>query len=97
MHASIWTFTGDPDQLLASYDALVGEVPTASMRFHACVRTPDRIMLFDTCPTKEIFVEIRASEWWCEALVRHALPQPRSEDYPLHIAFANGEVVESPA
>ena len=96
MHASIWTFHGDPDRLLASYDALVAEVPAASMRFHACVRTPDGILLFDTCPTKEIFEEIRASEWWRDALVRHGLPQPQVVDYPVHIAFANGEIVESP-
>lgn len=93
MHASIWTFTGDPDRLLASYDALLAEVPRASMRFHACVRTPDGILLFDTCPTKEIFEETRDSEWWRDALARHDLPQPRIEDFPVHIAFANGDVV----
>jgi hypothetical protein len=93
MHASIWTFTGDPDRLLASYDPLVAEVPRTSMRIHACVRTTDGIMLFDTCPTKEIFAEVRGSEWWRDALARHGLPQPRIEDFPVHIAVANGDVV----
>ena len=32
MHASIWKFAGDPDELLRRYDAMVAEIPRARMR-----------------------------------------------------------------
>lgn len=32
MHASIWRFTGDPDDLLRRYDAMLGQTPAANMR-----------------------------------------------------------------
>jgi hypothetical protein len=93
MHAFIWRFTGDPDELIASYDALIDEISRSSMRFHACVRAPDGIMVFDTCPTREAFEEVRASDWWHDAPERHGLAQPQIEDFPVHVAFANGQIV----
>jgi hypothetical protein len=30
VHASIWRFTGDPDELLRRYDAMLAEIPRAS-------------------------------------------------------------------
>src|SRR3954451_6474099 len=53
MHASIWKFSGDPDELLRSYDDVVAEIPSAAMRLHVCLRAPDGILLVDTCPTEE--------------------------------------------
>ena len=32
MHASIWKFRGDPDDLLRRYDAVIAEIPPANMR-----------------------------------------------------------------
>jgi hypothetical protein len=55
MHASIWKFAGDPDELLRRYDAVLEEIPRARMRLHVCLRAPDGIVLVDTCPTKEVF------------------------------------------
>ena len=55
MHASIWTFRGDPDELLRGYDAMVAEIPSANMKLHLCLRAPDGIVIVDTCPTKEVF------------------------------------------
>jgi hypothetical protein len=44
MHASIWRFRADPDDLLRRYDAVVAEIPAASMRLHLCLRADDGIM-----------------------------------------------------
>lgn len=36
MHASIWRFAGDPDDLARRYDRLVAELPAELMRLHLC-------------------------------------------------------------
>jgi hypothetical protein len=38
MHASIWRFVGDPDELTRSYDQLVAEFPTDGFVAHPCLR-----------------------------------------------------------
>ena len=45
MHASIWKFAGDPDELLRRYDAMLEEIPRARMRLHVCLRAPGGIVL----------------------------------------------------
>ena len=55
MYASIWRFTGDPDELVRSYDAMLADIPSASMRLHLCLRTPNGIVILDTCPSHEAF------------------------------------------
>jgi len=52
MHASLWRFSGDPDDLLRRYDAMVAEIPTASMRVHLCMRAREGIVVVDTCPSE---------------------------------------------
>ena len=93
MHASIWKFTGDPDDLLRRYDALIAVVPAANMRLHLCLRAPDGIVMVDTCPSREVFEAFAAGAF--RALrERHGLPEPtRLEDFPVHVAFSNGEVI----
>ena len=56
MHASIWKFHGDADELLRRYDAMLEEIPRARMRLHVCLRAPDGIVLVDTCPTTEVIL-----------------------------------------
>jgi hypothetical protein len=89
MHASIWKFRGDPDELLRGYDAMVAEVPRANMRLHLCLRATDGIVIVDTCPTKEAFDSFAASRG---LFGRYGLPEPeRLEDFPVHAAFVGGE------
>jgi hypothetical protein len=91
MHASIWTFRGDPDVLAQRYDAMIAEIPAASMRLHLCLRAPDGIVLVDTCPTREAFVAFATGEGFRDLRRRHGLPEPeRVEDFPVHGAFAAG-------
>lgn len=91
MHASIWRFSGDPDHLLRSYDAMVAEIPLANMQWQLCLRAADGIVLVDTCPSREAFEAFSASEEFRRLRARHGLPEPeRIEDFPVHAAFANG-------
>ncbi len=94
MHASIWTFTGDPDRLLACYDEMVAEIPAANMQLHLCLRSPDGIVLVDTCPNREVFEGFFLGEGFRALRERHGLPEPdQVRDFPVHRAFSRGEAV----
>ncbi len=92
MHASIWRFSGDPEDLLRRYDAMVAEIPAATMRLQLCLRASDGIVLVDTCPSKDVFDEFIAGESFRALRRRHGLPEPaRLEDFPVHAAFVDGK------
>jgi hypothetical protein len=92
VHASIWRFRGDPDDLLPRYDAMLAEIPAANMKLHVCLRADDGIVLVDTCPSKQVFEEFFAGEGFRSLRERHGLPEPEAlEDFPVHVAFVDGE------
>ena len=92
MHASIWKFAGDPDELLWRYDAMVAEIPATNMRLHLCLRAPDGIVLVDTCPTKEVFEAFAQGDGFRSLRTRHGLPEPvQVEDFPVLRSFVDGE------
>lgn len=96
MHASIWRFSGDPDDLLRRYDAMVAEIPQSNMELHLCLRGRDGIMLVDTCPTRAVFEDFAHGPAFRALRERHGLPDPeRVEDFPVHMAFARGETLTS--
>src|SRR5436189_5102241 len=76
MHASIWTFAGDPDELLRRYDAMLEEIPRARMRLHVCLGAPDGIVLVDTCPTKDVFESFARGDDFRALRERHGCPSP---------------------
>src|SRR5437899_5197474 len=91
MHASIWRFAGDPDQLLRHYDAMIAEIPQANMRLQLCLRAADGIVLVDTCPSREVFEAFSASDEFRGLRKRHGLPEPEQvEDFPVHAAYVDG-------
>ena len=90
MHASIWKFSGDPDDLLRRYDAMLAEIPTANMRLHLCLQAPDGIVMVDTCPSRDVY-ESFATGPFPALRQRHGLPDPVAlEDHPVHRAFIDG-------
>jgi hypothetical protein len=91
MHASLSRFSGDPDDLLRRYDAMVAEIPPASMRVHLCMRAREGIVVVDTCPSEEAFQAFSSSAF--PALrARHGLPDPEClEDFRVYSAFVDGE------
>lgn len=91
MHASIWRFAGDPDELVRRYDAMVAEIPRADMRLHLCLRASDGILLVDTCPSREAFEAFAAGDAFRDLRERHGLHGPeRLEDFAVHAAFVDG-------
>ena len=53
MHCSLWRFVGDPDELGRRYLALMAEIPESNHVLHVCAKTPDGLLVFDTCPSEE--------------------------------------------
>ena len=91
MHASIWKFKGDPDDLVTRYEAMVAEIPASNMRLHLCLRADDGILLVDTCPSLEAFEAFAASPDFGALRARHGMPEPEAvEDYPVALAFVDG-------
>jgi len=94
MHASIWRFTGDPDDLARRYDALMAEIPSANMRLHLCLRAHDGLVLVDTCPSREVYEAFAASPEFRALRDRHGIPEPeRVDDFPVVTAFIDGQRV----
>jgi hypothetical protein len=93
VHASIWTFRGDPEQLLDAYDALIAEILPV-VQLHLCLRTPDGILLVDTCPDHDAFERFAASDDFRALRERHRLPDPeRVDDFPVHAAIVDARPV----
>jgi hypothetical protein len=90
MHASIWRFKGDPAELERRYDAMLSDIPHANMRLHLCLRADDGLVVVDTCPSREVFLDFSQGPF--PALcARHGLPDAeRVEDFPVHAAFVDG-------
>jgi hypothetical protein len=88
MHASISTFRGDPDELLARYDAMIADIPAANMRLHLCLRSDDGIVVVDTCPSREAYEAFFAGGPFRALLARHGLPEPAITGHPVHAAIA---------
>ena len=97
MHCSIWTHVGDPDDLVARYEAMLAEVPEENMHFHACARTEAGIVIFDTCPSKEVFDDFYGRPEVQALLERHGLHEPAERvDFPVVRAYAGGARVDEP-
>jgi hypothetical protein len=91
MHASLWRFAGDADDLLRKYEAIIAEIPIGSMLIHLCLRAPDGIVVIDTCPSEESFHAF-ASGPFLALRAKHGLPDPdRVDDYPVHTSFVHGQ------
>jgi hypothetical protein len=96
VHSSIWRFTGDPDELVRCYDAMLADIPSASMRLHLCLRTPNGIVILDTCPSRETF-ERFATGLFPALRSRHGLPEPKDVQHgSVHAAFVSGNRAPEP-
>lgn len=86
MHASIWTFRGDPEELLRSYDAMLAEIPRANRRLHLCLRAREGMIFVDTCPTKENFEAFARGDTFRLLRAGPACPNPNGSKTSLSIS-----------
>lgn len=90
VHCSVWRFVGDPDDLEERYLALLAEVPESNPNhvLHAAGKTPDGLLIFDTCPSEEVYRAFFAEGGRASALFeKHGLVPTTREDYPVIRAF----------
>jgi hypothetical protein len=88
VHCSLWRFEGDPDDLEQRYLAVMAEVPESNHVLHAAAKTPDGLLIFDTCPSEEVYREFFDPEGPASALfAKHGLVPTTSEDYPVIRAY----------
>ncbi len=96
MYASIWRFRGDPDDLLARYDALMAEIGAAAMQLHVCLRAGDGIVLLDSYPSEAAYAAFMAGDGFRTLRERHGLPEPEQVDgFAVHVAYAGGATLHT--
>ena len=88
MHCSVWRFTGDPDELERGYRGLMAGIPASSHVLHAAARTPDGLLIFDTCPSEAAYHAFVGSEQVRTLFAEHGLADGVVEDFPLVAAYA---------
>ena len=93
MHCSVWRFTGDPDELERGYLALTERIPAARHVLHAAARTPDGLLIFDTCPSEEAYRAFFESPEVRALFAEVGLVGGVVEDYPVVRAYARREEV----
>jgi len=97
MHCSVWRFTGDPDELERAYLRLTERVPASSHMLHAAAKTPDGLLIFDTCPSEEAYRAFFASKDFRTLLAEVGLGNGVAEDYPVVRAYAQRAEIDSTA
>ena len=89
MHCSVWRFEGDPAELERRYLRVMAEIPESNHVLHAAARTPTGLLVFDTCPSEEVYRDFFAPEGPATALfAKHGLVPTTREDYPVIRAYA---------
>jgi hypothetical protein len=89
MHCSIWRFAGDPEDLEARYLALLAEVPESNHVLHAAAKTPDGLLIFDTCPSEEVYRSFFEGPG-AALFASHGLVPTSREDHPVVRAYGSG-------
>jgi len=83
MHGSVRRFEGDPDDLEQRYLRMFADVPESNHTFHAAAKTPDGLLIFDTCPSEDVYRQFFGPGGPAAALFEtHGLLPATREDYP---------------
>jgi hypothetical protein len=88
MHCSVWRFTGDPEALERGYRELMAQIPASNHVLHAAARTPDGLLIFDTCPSEQAYHAFFGSDQVRALFAEHGLRDGVVEDFPLVAAYA---------
>ena len=93
MHLGIYEFHGDPDELLAGYHRLMASLPAGNVSWHLCARRNDGIVIYDTCPSEEVFRAFSSAPGFHQAIAAAGLPDPAISGAPVVSARAAGRDV----
>lgn len=76
MYLGMYSFRGDPAELLAGHDRMLGLLPAGQLELHLCVQTDDGIAVLDTCPSREVFDRFSNGSQFRELVAVAGLPRP---------------------
>ena len=79
MFLGAYRFTGEPSDLLPGYERLMAGMPAEAISLHVCVVEEDAIVVFDACPTREVFLEFSGGPAFAAAVAAAGLPEPSVE------------------
>lgn len=79
MFLGAYHFAGDPTELVAAHDRLTAQFPPGALDLHVCVARDDSIVVFDACPSREVFDDFSRSADFLGAVAAAGLPTPRVE------------------
>ncbi|MET3932782.1 hypothetical protein [Arthrobacter sp. OAP107] len=76
MYLGMYSFRGDPAELLAGHDRMLTLLPEGQLDLHLCVQTEDGIAILDTCPSREVFDRFSSGRAFQELVAAAGLPSP---------------------
>lgn len=76
MFLGSYRFAGDPDDLLPAYGRLMSGFPAGATSLHVCIVDTHSIVVFDACPTRQVFEEFSSSPEFAAAVRDAGLPRP---------------------
>ena len=79
MFLGAYHFAGDPAELVTAHDRLTAQFPPGAFDLHVCVAHDDGIVVFDACPSREVFTGFSQSPDFLGAVAAAGLPTPRVE------------------
>ena len=79
MFLGAYYFDGDPARLLDAYRQLMQGFPPENIDLHVCVERSDGIVVYDACPSREVFAAFSTGPDFARAVKAAGLPVPRVE------------------
>jgi hypothetical protein len=76
MYLGMYSFRGNPAELLAGHDRLLALLPAGQLELHLCLQTEDGITVLDTCPNREVFDRFSSGRDFQELVAAAGLPRP---------------------
>lgn len=77
MYLGMYTFRGNPAELLAGHARMLALLPEGQLDLHLCVETEDGIAVLDSCPSREVFDRFSSGRSFQELVAAAGLPPRR--------------------
>jgi len=87
-----YRFEGDPKQLSEAYEKLLESLPTTNMQLQVCVTDDNGMTIYDTCPSKEVFLSFSSSADMKDMMTSAGLPAPTvTQIGPVFMVYSGGQ------
>jgi len=76
MFLGSYRYEGNPEELQAAYQQALDQIPTAQMQLQVCIADDNGITVYDTCPSRDVFLAFSSSTDMKELMTSVGLPMP---------------------